>query len=123
MEKKVFTKRNLVVLFSLIIMVSFLFTSPPKAISAGKVINWNVSLWGGKRASTSAMHDFAAEMDKKTNGRWNIKMHYGAVLAPPKEQLDGIRAGMFEAAYFAPVYTPGKVPLSTVTDLPFIAPS
>ena len=118
-----FGRGFLVTVCSLFIIVSFFFAAPPKAHSAKKVTHWNISLWGGKRASTRAIDDFAAEMDKKTNGRWKIKTHYGAVLAPPKEQLDGIRAGMFEAAYFAPVYTPGKLPLSTVTDLPFIAPS
>ena len=122
MVKKVFRKRYVVVLCSLIIMVGFLFSLPPKAISAEKTINWNLSIWGGKRAWTRPLHEWAADMENKTNGRWKIKIHYGAVLAPPKEALDGIRAGMFEAAGICCAYTPGKVPLHTVAELPFIAP-
>jgi TRAP-type C4-dicarboxylate transport system substrate-binding protein len=45
------------------------------------------------------------------------------VLAPPKENYDGIKAGMFEAAGICTAYTPGKNPLHTVSDLPFIAPN
>ena len=123
MGKQFFSIRCLAVLCSAIIMVGFVLAVPPKAISAQKVVNWNISVWGGKRAATVPLHDFVADMEKKTNGLWKIKIHYGAVLAPPKEQLDGIRAGMFEGAYFAPVYAPGKTYLHTVAELPFISPS
>ena len=123
MGKALFNKRYVVILFSLIIMVGFLFTLAPQAISAGKVIKWNFSLWGGKRAWSAPLHDWAADMAKKTNGRWQIKIHYGGVLAPPRENYDGIRAGMFEAAGICAAYTPGKNPLHTVSELPFIAPN
>ena len=122
MVKKVFRKRYVVVLCSLAIMVGFLFTLPPKAISAEKTINWNLSIWGGKRAWTKPLHEWTAAMENKTNGRWKIKIHYGGVLAPPRENLDGIRAGMFEAAGICCAYHPGKLPLHTVAELPFIAP-
>jgi TRAP-type C4-dicarboxylate transport system substrate-binding protein len=123
MGKVFFGKRYVVILCSLIIMVGFLLTLAPKAISAQKVINWNFSLWGGKRAWSAPLHDWAADMEKKTNGRWKIKLHYGGVLAPPKENYDGIKAGMFEAAGICSAYTPGKNPLHTVSELPFIAPN
>jgi len=123
MGKALFNKRYVAILCSLIIMAGFLLTLAPKAISAEKVINWNFSLWGGKRAWSAPLHDWAADMEKKTNGRWKIKLHYGGVLAPPKENYDGIKAGMFEAAGICSAYTPGKNPLHTVSELPFIAPN
>ena len=123
MLKGIFGKRTLVVLFSLTILVGFVFTLAPNAFSADKVIEWNFSLWGGKRAWSAPLHDWAADMEKKTNGRWKIKLHYGGVLAPPKENYDGIKAGMFEAAGICAAYTPGKNPLHTVSELPFIAPN
>jgi len=122
MGKELFRKRYVVVLCSLVIMVGFLFAIQPKAVSAQKTITWNLSVWGGKRAWTKPLHDWAADMEQKTNGGWKIKIHYGGVLAPPKENLDGIRAGMFEAAAFCAAYHPGKLPLHTVHELPFIAP-
>ena len=123
MGKETFRRRFAVILCSIIIMAGFLFAQPPKAISAEKEYKWNFSLWGGKRAWTAPLHDWAADMEKKTNGRWKIKFHYGGVLAPPKENYDGIKSGMFEAAGICAAYTPGKNPLHTVSELPFIAPN
>ena len=109
--------------FSLAVAVAFIFTSSPQVFSADKPIEWNVSLWGGKRAWTAPLHEWAADMEKKTGGKWKIKLHYGGVLAPPKENFDGLKAGMFEAAGICAAYTPGKNPLHTVGELPFIAPN
>jgi TRAP-type C4-dicarboxylate transport system substrate-binding protein len=104
-------------------IVGFIATLAPSTIAADKPIEWNVSLWGGKRAWTAPLHDWAADMGKKTHGGWKINLHYGGVLAPPKENYDGIKAGMFEAAGICSAYTPGKNPLHTVGELPFIAPN
>jgi len=118
-----FHKKVLVMVFSLAIAAAFLLTVSPQVFSADKPIEWNVSLWGGKRAWTGPLHEWAADMEKKTDGKWKIKLHYGGVLAPPKENFDGLRAGMFEAAGICAAYTPGKNPLHTVGELPFIAPN
>jgi TRAP-type C4-dicarboxylate transport system substrate-binding protein len=119
--KKAFYHKNMLLMVG--VLVAFLFTLAPQVIAADKTVEWNFSLWGGKRAWTSPLHDWAAEMEKKTNGGWKIKLHYGNVLAPPKENYDGIKAGMFEAAGICAAYTPGKNPLHTVGELPFIAPN
>ena len=123
MGKELFGKRYVVISCGLIIMVVFLFTLPPKAISAEKVIKWDFSLWGGKRAWSAPLHDWVAAMGAKTNGRWKIKLHYGGVLAPAKENYDGMKAGMFDTAGICAAYTPGKNPLHRVSELPFIAPN
>ncbi|MBC8247837.1 MAG: C4-dicarboxylate TRAP transporter substrate-binding protein [Deltaproteobacteria bacterium] len=116
-------KRVLAMVFSLAIALAFLLTSTPEVFSADKPIQWNLSVWGGSRAWTKPVEQWAKDMEKATNGRWKIKIHYGGVLAPAKEQLDGIRAGMFEAGGFCSAFHPGKNPLHTVAELPFIAPS
>jgi TRAP-type C4-dicarboxylate transport system substrate-binding protein len=123
MRQVLFGRRYVVILCSLTLLLGFLFGLPPKATAAEKVINWDFSLWGGKRAWSAPLHDWAADMEKMTKGRWKIKLHYGGVLAPPKENWDGIRAGMFQAAGVCVAYTPGKTPLHTVSELPFIAPN
>lgn len=93
-----------------------------EAFSAGKKIVWNVALWGGERDWTRPLHQWVDDMDKKTNGRWKIKLHYGSVLSPSKEHFDGIKGGLFEACQFCASYAPGKTPLHTVFELPFILP-
>lgn len=91
--------------------------------SSGKdVIEWNFSIWGGARAWTYPVEDWAKAMSEQTDGKWKINIHYGEALGPAAEQLDGLSNGLFEAAAIAPFYTPGKLPLQQVMDLPFISP-
>ncbi len=66
--------------------------------------------------------DWAEDMKALTDGRWDVEVHYGAVLAPAKEGIDGLKAGMFEAVLYTSMYGPGKLPLSTVMQLPFFGP-
>jgi len=122
MGNGLFRKRFIVILCPLTVMIGFLFTPTPEVISAEKTIIWNLSLWGDKRVWTAPLHEWAAAMEEKTNGRWKIELHYGGVLAPPRENYDGIKAGMFEAAGICAAYTLDKIPLHTVSELPFIAP-
>eukprot|EP01022_Parablepharisma_sp_SALTPOND_P017022 TRINITY_DN26311_c0_g1_i1.p2 TRINITY_DN26311_c0_g1~~TRINITY_DN26311_c0_g1_i1.p2 ORF type:complete len:382 (+),score=127.70 TRINITY_DN26311_c0_g1_i1:378-1523(+) len=94
----------------------------PSALAASDVVTWNVSLFGAPRGWTFPLERWAKDMGKKTGGKWQIKLHYGGVLSPPKQQLDGIKGGVFEACQFCTAYTPGKLPLHGVLELPFIAP-
>jgi len=123
MNLSLFSKKAMVFVCALAVITGLFFAFIPQSTAADKITEWNVSLWGGKRAWTSPLHDWASDMEKKTNGKWKIKLHYGGVLAPPKENFDGIKAGMFEAAGICAAYTPGKNPLHTVSELPFIAPN
>ena len=123
MNPSFFNKKAMVFVCTLAVIIGLSFTFIPQSTAADKIIEWNLSLWAGKRAWTAPLHDWVADMDKKTNGRWKIKLHYGGVLAPPRENFDGLRAGMFEAAGICAAYTPGKNPLHTVSELPFIAPN
>lgn len=102
--------------------MALLFALVPQAI-AQEVHEWNISLDGGKRAWTAPLHEWAADMEKFTDGGWKINLHYGGVLSPTKENWDGIKAGMFEGAGICCAYQPGKNPLHTVSELPFIAPT
>lgn len=123
MGETCFRKRWLCILCACFVAAAFLFAAAPAALAKDKVHEWNFSLWGGKRAWSAPLHDWVADMEKFTNGKWKIKLHYGGVLSPPKENYDGIKAGMFEAAGICCAYQPGKNPLHTVSELPFIAPT
>lgn len=114
-------KKYVAVLLTLTLMVGFFCAFPSQAISAKKVVKWNMNFWGGSRGWTKPAEQWAKDMERYTNGRWQIKIHFGGVLSPPKEVLDGIKAGMFEATGFCTAYTPAKTPLHRVMDLPFIS--
>lgn len=79
---------------------------------------WNVSLWGKRRAFTENVEKLAELVDSKTNGEFKLKISYGG-LSKSKENLDGISFGAFEMAQFCSFYHSDKNPTITVTELPF----
>jgi TRAP-type C4-dicarboxylate transport system substrate-binding protein len=79
---------------------------------------WNVSLWGKRRAFTENVEKLAELVDKKTNGDFKLNISYGG-LSKAKENLDGISFGAFEMAQFCSFYHNDKNPTITVTELPF----
>ena len=79
---------------------------------------WNVSLWGKRRAFTENVEKLAELVEKKTNGDFVLKISYGG-LSKSRENLDGISIGAFEMAQFCAFYHNDKNPTITVTELPF----
>lgn len=79
---------------------------------------WNVSLWGKRRAFTENVEKLAELVEQKTNGEFKLKLSYGG-LSKSRENLDGISFGAFEMAQFCSFYHTDKNPTITVTELPF----
>ncbi len=79
---------------------------------------WNVSLWGKRRAFTENVEKLAELVAAKTNGDFTLNISYGG-LSKSKENLDGISFGAFEMAQFCSFYHTAKNPTITVTELPF----
>jgi len=115
-------KRGVLVFLLTAFCLGLLFISNPAVSSASDTITWNISLWGGERDWTRPLHRWVEDMKNGTNGRWIIKLHYGSVLSPSKENIDGIKAGLYEGCQFCGSYAPGKTPLNRVFELPFILP-
>ena len=88
------------------------------AAEAKAATEWNVSLWGKRRAMTENVEKIAELVEKKTNGDFKLKISYGG-LSKSKENLDGISFGAFEMAQFCSFYHNDKNPTITVTELPF----
>ena len=89
------------------------------AVAAEKV-EWNFSTWGNPRAFTKGFEAVRDYVEEKSGGNYTIKIHYGGTISPPKENLDGISLGAFEMANFCTSYHPGKNPVGTALDLPFL---
>jgi TRAP-type transport system periplasmic protein len=80
---------------------------------------WNVSLWGKRRAFTEHVEKLAELVSAKTNGEFTLNISYGG-LSKNTENLDGISIGAFEMAQFCSSYHPDKNPTLMVLDLPFL---
>jgi len=82
-------------------------------------VEWNVSLWGKRRAFTENTEKLAELVAAKTNGEFTLNISYGG-LSKNKENLDGIAIGAFEMAQFCAGYHRDKNPTITVMELPFL---
>ena len=80
---------------------------------------WNVSVWGKRRAFTEHIHKLGDLLDQKTNGEFTLNISYGG-LSKNKENLDGISIGAFEMAQFCAGYHSDKNRVVTVLELPFL---
>ncbi len=80
---------------------------------------WNVSLWGKRRAFTEHVEKLAELVAEKTGGEFKLNISYGG-LSNNKENLDGISIGAFEMAQFCAGYHADKNPSITVLELPFL---
>ncbi|MGB0958669.1 MAG: TRAP transporter substrate-binding protein DctP, partial [Halocynthiibacter sp.] len=80
---------------------------------------WNVSLWGKRRAFTEHVEKLAELVSEKTGGDFTLNLSYGG-LSKNKENLDGISIGAFEMAQFCAGYHRDKNPSITVLELPFL---
>lgn len=82
-------------------------------------VEWNVSLWGKRRAFTENTEKLAELVKEKTNGEFTLNISYGG-LSNSRENLDGISIGAFEMAQFCAGYHRDKNPSLTVLELPFL---
>lgn len=87
--------------------------------SEGMATEWNVSLWGKRRAFTEHVEKLAELVSEKTGGEFTMNISYGG-LSKNTENLDGIEIGAFEMAQFCAGYHPDKNPSITVMELPFL---
>ena len=87
--------------------------------SEAMATEWNVSLWGKRRAFTEHVEKLAELVSDKTGGEFTLNISYGG-LSKNRENLDGISIGAFEMAQFCAGYHRDKSPSITVLELPFL---
>ena len=80
---------------------------------------WNVSVWGKRRAFTEHVHKLGELLEQKTNGEFTLNISYGG-LSKNRENLDGISIGAFEMAQFCAGYHADKNRVVTALELPFL---
>jgi TRAP-type C4-dicarboxylate transport system substrate-binding protein len=80
---------------------------------------WNVSVWGKRRAFTEHVEKLAELVSQKTGGEFTMNVSYGG-LSKNTDNLDGISIGAFEMAQFCAGYHPDKNRAITVLELPFL---
>ncbi len=75
---------------------------------------------GPDAAQVQAMQWWADEVEERTNGRVTVEFFHGGALLDATDTLPGIGDGRAEMGHVAHFYHPGELPLSTVSELPFL---
>ena len=83
---------------------------------------WNFNIWGGKRAFTAGVESLKGDLEAAGGGKFELKINYGDALGPRRQNPENIRVGAFEAGQICVGYYPGKLPLLSVMELPFLLP-
>ena len=82
-------------------------------------VEWNVSVWGTRRAFTEHVEKLAELVAERSGGDFTMNVSYGG-LSNNTENLDGISIGAFEMAQFCAGYHRDKNRAITVLELPFL---
>ena len=80
-------------------------------VSEAAATEWNVSVWGKRRAFTEHAEKLAELVSEKTGGEFTMNVSYGG-LSKNRENLDGISIGAFEMAQFCALDYPVLVGIS-----------
>ena len=99
--------------------VAALVAGPALAVVDGPQVNWRIALFGKPRAATQHLERIKEYVEAETDGKFSITLGYGT-LGDPKEFLDLIKIGSVQGALIVTSYTPGRLPLYSVMDLPFL---
>jgi len=91
--------------------------------SAQQKIVWNHNVFGPPRAVTAGLEAMAAFFKKESNGNFEIKINFGATLGPERQVPEAIKSAGYESGMLCVGYFPGKLPLTTVLELPFLPPA
>jgi TRAP-type C4-dicarboxylate transport system substrate-binding protein len=71
-----------------------------------------------KEAIAVSFTQYAKELEEKSGGRVTFEINTGGVLGKPAEHYNLLVSGLADIAMFNPTYTPGRFPLTDVTQLP-----
>jgi len=113
-------KKNILIIFLIGLMVS-VFATP--ALSA-KVIKLKFANYFPPPAPHSKIcQEFARELEKRTNGRIKIQYFAGGSLLKAQRMYEGVVTGIADIGLAHVEYTPGRMPVTEICDLPLGYPN
>jgi len=84
-----------------------------------KTITLKSSIQSPPKAHLSRGFDaFLDEVEKISDGQIKFERYYSETLAKAADQLNALSTGIADISMFVPTYTPGKIPLATVSSNP-----
>jgi TRAP-type transport system periplasmic protein len=109
-----FTKTSL----AAVLASSFLFLSA-SALQAQTTMRINISTVKDSHQGI-AIDTFAAEVEKRTQGRYIIKTFYASSLGAERESIEAVQLGTHELTFTSSGPVPNFVPDVSILDIPFL---
>jgi TRAP-type C4-dicarboxylate transport system substrate-binding protein len=116
-------KKTFLFLPAIVVFITLIFMGPiPSTVSAADVIKLKLAFPGSPKPFSARGSTFwAKEVERRTEGKVKISLHYGGSLASHREMVKLVGSGAVDmgASVWAP-YNPQVFPLHTVSDGPVI---
>ena len=106
---------------SLILILALLLFASACAQPAPKTIILKIGSWMPERHPASQwMHHYVEIVTEKTGGRVQFEEYYGGALGGARDQLDNLKAGVFDIAPWIGSIDPAKTPMSDFYIQPWV---
>ena len=117
-------KKNLFVLLLTLMTAVMMFGTASTAASAASPVELKLAhAWATTHHVHVILDQWTKDVEKATDGRVKITIYPGGALSTAVQLYDTVRTGVADLAWFLQGYTPGKFPLTSVVELPFMASS
>lgn len=117
MKKKLFTPLAVLTIALMVICVT------ANAMAASTFKLKLAHGWSPKHHCHVILDKWTKDVNQATDGRIQITIFPGGALSKANQLYDSTRMGVADLAWFLQGYTPGKFPLTSVVELPFMATS
>lgn len=99
-------------------------TSPFQATARAKALKLTYAFFAPAQTFPGKqMEQWAAELEKRTNGQVKVQTFPGGTLLPAREMYDGVLSGVADIGLGSPSYDPGRFPLTSGVALPVKFPN
>lgn len=107
-----------------ILAIMVLISATSIATAASKPMKLKLAHgWSPKHHVHGILDQWTKDVEQGTDGRVKITIFPGGALSTARQLYDSTRTGVADLAWFLQGYTPGKFPLTSVIELPFMATS
>ncbi len=117
-------KKKWFVFLSIPIIGVMMFGATSTGMAAAKPLELRLAHgWSPKHHVHVILDKWVKDVEKATDGRVKITIFPGGALSTAVQLYDSARTGVADLAWFLQGYTPGKFPLTSVIELPFMGTS
>jgi len=114
-----------IVCFFVIPLLAVIFLVATPSPTMAKTIELSFATHVPPKAApyTQAFLPWAKEIEKRTNGQVTIKFYLSQTLVKSRDSYDAVKNGVADISWVMFGWTPGRFPLSSVMELPYLVKS